>query len=78
MISRNGKQDAGMKLEIIEEECIEMKLEEGIIEGVDCEVLKWSVEEKDEEKVGCGDAGVKRGGSGIGMVEQEDGVCEGV
>ena len=33
----NGRQDAGVKLEVIEEKCIEVKLEEGIIGGGECE-----------------------------------------
>ena len=74
----NGRHEAEVKLEVIEEECIEVKLEEGIIEGVECEVLKWPVEEKGEEKfeVGCGDKVVKEAGVSV-MVEQEDGECEG-
>ena len=64
----NGRHEAEVKLEVTEEDCIEVKLEEGIIEGVEREVLKWPVEEKGEGKfeVGCGDAVVKRGGRGIG------------
>jgi hypothetical protein len=57
--------EAGVKLEVIEEERDELDLEEEAIVGVDCGVM---VDEKVEEKaeVGCEDDGVKRGGRDIG------------